>query len=118
MNWRLIVLGILTVMMTTVSFYYITAYTPTFGRQVLKLAPTDNLLVTMCVGFSNLLWQLISGMVSDRIGRRPILIACTVLALLTAYPALSWLVAARACLRSSCGCRCFTPGTTAPWRCG
>jgi hypothetical protein len=71
-NWRLIVLGILTVMMTTVSFYYITAYTPTFGRQVLKLAPGDNLLVTMCVGFSNLVWQLISGTVSDRIGRRPI----------------------------------------------
>jgi len=93
-NWRLIVLGILTVMMTTVSFYYITAYTPTFGRQVLKLAPTDNLLVTMCVGFSNLIWQLISGIVSDRIGRRPILIVCTVLALLTAYPALSWLAAA------------------------
>jgi MFS family permease len=93
-NWRLIILGILTVMMTTVSFYYITAYTPTFGRQVLKLAPTDNLLVTMCVGFSNLIWQLISGMLSDRIGRRPILVACTVLALLTAYPALSWLVAA------------------------
>jgi MFS family permease len=33
-------------------------------------------------------------MVSDRIGRRPILIAATVLAILTAYPALSWLAAA------------------------
>ncbi len=93
-NWRLIILGIMTVMMTTVSFYYITAYTPTFGRQVLKLAAADNLLVTMCVGFSNLLWQLVSGSLSDRIGRRPILIVCTVLAILTAYPALSWLVAA------------------------
>jgi len=92
-NWRLIVLGVLTVMMTTVSFYYITAYTPTFGRQVLKLAPSENLFVTLCVGFSNLLWQLVSGILSDRIGRRPILIACTVLALLTAYPALAWLVA-------------------------
>jgi MFS family permease len=92
-NWRLIVLGILTVMMTTVSFYYITAYTPTFGQQVLKLAPSENLFVTLCVGFSNLLWQLVSGILSDRIGRRPILIACTVLALLTAYPALAWLVA-------------------------
>jgi MFS family permease len=92
--WRLVVLGILTVTMTTVSFYFITAYTPTFGRQVLKLAATDNLLVTMFVGFSNLLWQPISGIVSDRIGRRPILITCTVLALVTAYPALSWLVAA------------------------
>jgi MFS family permease len=93
-NWRLVILGIMTVTMTTVSFYYITAYTPTFGRVVLKLAPTDNLFVTMFVGFSNLIWQPISGIVSDRIGRRPILIACTVLALLTAYPALSWLVAA------------------------
>jgi MFS family permease len=93
-NWRLILLGILTVLMTTVSFYYITAYTPTFGRQVLKLAVTDNLLVTMCVGFSNLLWQLVSGSLSDRIGRRPILICCTVLGIATAYPALSWLVAA------------------------
>jgi predicted MFS family arabinose efflux permease len=93
-NWRLVILGIMTVTMTTVSFYFITAYTPTFGRVVLKLAPTDNLFVTMFVGFSNLIWQPISGIVSDRIGRRPILIACTVLALLTAYPALSWLVAA------------------------
>ena len=92
--WRLLLLGILTVAMTTVSFYFITAYTPTFGRQVLKLAAGDTLLVTMCVGISNLIWQLISGFVSDRIGRRPILIACAVLTLLTAYPALSWLVAA------------------------
>jgi MHS family citrate/tricarballylate:H+ symporter-like MFS transporter len=32
------------------------------------------------------------GAVSDRIGRRPLLIFFTLLALLTAYPALSWLV--------------------------
>jgi MFS family permease len=31
---------------------------------------------------------------SDRIGRPPILIACTLAALLTAYPALRWLVSA------------------------
>ena len=33
------------------------------------------------------------GALSDRIGRRPILITFSVLAILTAYPALSWLVA-------------------------
>jgi MFS family permease len=32
------------------------------------------------------------GALSDRVGRRPLLVACTVLALLTAYPALLWLV--------------------------
>lgn len=34
------------------------------------------------------------GRLSDRIGRKPILIACTVAAILTAYPALRWLGAA------------------------
>jgi MFS family permease len=36
----------------------------------------------------------LSGALSDRIGRRPILFACTIAALGTAYPALLWLVAA------------------------
>jgi MFS family permease len=80
------------VTMTTVSFYFITAYTPTFGQQVLKLASVDSLVVTMCVGLSNLIWLIVVGALSDRIGRRPILITFTALALLTAYPALSWLV--------------------------
>ena len=33
-NWRTVVLGMLLVTMTTVSFYMITAYTPTFGNAV------------------------------------------------------------------------------------
>jgi MFS family permease len=34
------------------------------------------------------------GALSDRVGRTPILVACTFLAIATAYPALSWLVSA------------------------
>jgi MFS transporter, MHS family, citrate/tricarballylate:H+ symporter len=93
-NWGLVMTGLLMVTMTTVSFYFITAYTPTFGQQVLKLASVDSLIVTLCVGLSNLVWLIVAGALSDRIGRRPILIAFTVLALMTAYPALSWLVSA------------------------
>ena len=84
----------LLVTMTTVSFYFITAYTPTFGRTVLRLSDADSLLVTLCIGISNLFWLPVAGAVSDRIGRRPLLYACTALALLTAYPALWWLVQA------------------------
>src|SRR5712664_4262417 len=36
-NWRIVVIGILMVTMTTVSFYMITAFTPTFGNSVLHL---------------------------------------------------------------------------------
>ena len=82
------------VTMTTVSFYLITAYTPTFGKSVLKLTEADALTVTICVGLSNFIWLPIWGAISDRIGRKPILIGFTVLAILTAYPALRWLVAA------------------------
>jgi len=93
-NWRLVVLGTLMSTMTTVCFYLVTAYTPTFGANALHLAATGTLIVTLCVGVCNFIVLPLSGALSDRIGRRPILIACTVIALLTAYPALVWLVSA------------------------
>jgi len=91
-NWNVVLGGMAMVVMTTVSFYLITVYTPSFGKNVLKLTETDSLLVTVAVGLSNFMWLPLSGALSDRIGRRPILISFTVLALLTAYPALVWLV--------------------------
>jgi MHS family citrate/tricarballylate:H+ symporter-like MFS transporter len=93
-NWPVVIIGMLMVTMTTVSFYFITAYTPTFGREVLKLSNIDALVVTLCVGISNLFWLPVMGAVSDRIGRRPVLLVFTILMFLTAYPALSWLVSA------------------------
>jgi MFS family permease len=91
-NWGIVVVGASMVTMTTVSFYMITAYTPTFGSSVLRLASSDSLVVTLCVGTSNLFWLPIMGALSDRIGRRPLLFGCTLLMLFTAYPAMLWLV--------------------------
>ena len=68
-NWRLVVLGTMLVTMTTVSFYMITAYTPTFGNKVLHLADSQTLLVTLCVGISNFIWLPLMGALSDRVGR-------------------------------------------------
>ncbi len=91
-NWGIVVIGIMMVTMTTVSFYMITAYTPTFGNSVLHLANLDSLIVTLCVGASNLFWLPVMGALSDRIGRRPLLFVFTILMLVTAYPAMVWLV--------------------------
>jgi MFS family permease len=91
-NWGIVVIGMMMVTMTTVSFYMITAYTPTFGNSVLHLSNMDSLLVTLFVGASNLFWLPIMGSLSDRIGRRPLLLVCTILMLATAYPAMLWLV--------------------------
>lgn len=93
-NWRLVLLGMMMATMTTVTFYMVTAYTPTFGGSVLHLAASSSMIVTLCVGACNLVVLPLSGALSDRIGRRPVLVTCTVAALLTSYPALSWLVGA------------------------
>ena len=103
-NWRIVLIGMLLVTMTTVSFYFITAYTPTFGREVLKLSNIDALVVTLCVGISNLFWLPVMGAVSDRVGRRPVLLTFTILMFVTAYPALAWLVAV-ALVRAAAGGR-------------
>ena len=93
-NWGLILIGTMLVMMTTVSFYLITAYTPTYGNAVLHLSARDSLTVSFCVGISNFVLLPVMGALSDRIGRRPLLVGCTVIALLTGYPALLWLSSA------------------------
>src|ERR1700720_692880 len=93
-NWGIVLIGVMMVTMTTVSFYMITAYTPTFGSSVLHLASNDSLVVTLCVGASNLFWLPVMGALSDRIGRRPLLVVCTTLMLVTAYPVMLWLVGA------------------------
>src|ERR1700721_3085745 len=91
-HWRIVITGVAMVLMTTVSFYTITAYTPTVGKNILKLSQSDALLVTLCVGVSNLIWLPLMGSLSDRIGRRPLLLFFAAIAILTAYPAMTWLV--------------------------
>jgi MHS family citrate/tricarballylate:H+ symporter-like MFS transporter len=93
-NWQVVVAGTLMVAMTTTAFYLITVYTPTFGKNVLHLTSRDALIVTFCVGISNFVWLPIGGAWSDRIGRKPILIATTVLTILLSYPMMSWLASA------------------------
>jgi len=92
-NWQIVTVGAMLVVMTTVAFYLITVYTPTFGKSVLKLSTEESLLVTLCVGVSNFIWLPVMGALSDRIGRWPVMAVFSALAAVTAYPALSWLIA-------------------------
>ncbi len=93
-NWKIILLGMMLAAMTTVTFYFVTVYTPTFGKSVLKLSTQDSLLVTLMVAVTNFIWNPVGGAVSDRIGRKPVLLTIAGLSFLTAYPALLWLTAA------------------------
>ena len=93
-NWGTVLAGMLMVAMTTSAFYLITVYAPTFGKTVLNLSTTDALLVTLLVGVSNFIWLPIGGALSDRYGRKPMLLTMTLLTIATAYPALSFLATA------------------------
>jgi len=92
-NWKIIALGMMLAAMTTVTFYFVTVYTPAFGKE-LNLSAQDSLLVTLMVAVTNFIWNPVGGALSDRIGRRPVLLAIAGLSFVTAYPALLWLTAA------------------------
>ncbi len=92
-NWSLVIRGMMMVVTTTVFFYMITAYTPTFGAKVLNLTAQDSFTVTLCVGLLNFIMVPIMGAVSDNIGRLPMLIGVSTIGLLTGYPLMHWLVA-------------------------
>lgn len=91
-NWWVILLGTMMATMTTVFFYAITAYTPTYGASVLKLSPVAAMGVTLCVGLTNFIMLPTMGALSDRIGRTPLLVGFALLAAVSSYPALRWLV--------------------------
>src|ERR1700692_2398855 len=64
-NLPTVALGMLMVVLTTVSFYFITVYTPDFGKS-LNLSPSDALLVTLLVALANFCWLPIGGAGSHR----------------------------------------------------
>jgi MFS transporter, MHS family, citrate/tricarballylate:H+ symporter len=92
-NWRIVILGMMIAILTSTTFYFITVYAPGFGKQ-LNLSPTGTLLITLLVAVTNFIWNPVGGAVSDRIGRKTVLVTIASLSLVTAYPALSWLAAA------------------------
>lgn len=93
-HWQLGGIAVSTAVMSTVSFYVLTAYTPAFGTRILHMGRLDSLFVTLCVGVLNCLLVPFFGALSDRIGRKALLKGATLLAVCWAYPLMHWLVAA------------------------
>ncbi len=91
-SWKIVLIGMMLSTMTTVCFYLITAYTPTYGIEVLHLTSRASLMVTMWVALSNFIWLPVGGAISDKAGRRPMLILFSVVTIVTSYPAMLWLV--------------------------
>lgn len=90
-NIRFLFICSLMVMLTTVAFYMITVYTPTFASKELHFTDSQAFILTLIIALSNFLLLPIMGMLSDKIGRIPQLLIFSILFIFTAYPVMSWI---------------------------
>jgi MFS transporter, MHS family, proline/betaine transporter len=74
----------------TISFYVILLYMPTFARTQLHL-PLDQAFVAQSISLACMIVLTpLSGALSDRIGRKPIIIAALTLYFVLVYPLFNW----------------------------
>jgi MHS family proline/betaine transporter-like MFS transporter len=77
----------------TICFYVILIYIPTFARTQLHI-PLDQAFLAQSISLAcEVVLIPIFGALSDRVGRKPIMIAALVLYLLVTYPLFSWVSA-------------------------
>jgi MFS transporter, MHS family, proline/betaine transporter len=75
----------------TISFYVILLYMPTFARVQLHL-PLDQAFLAQAISLACMIVVTpLSGALSDRIGRKPLMIAALSLYFVLVYPLFSWL---------------------------
>jgi MFS transporter, MHS family, citrate/tricarballylate:H+ symporter len=83
---RLLVLGLLLLMATTVGGYGL-SYMTTYAQDSLRLAAGVAFGATIMNGLGNLIGDVLSGLCSDRIGRKPVMLFSILLLLLLVLPA-------------------------------
>lgn len=90
-NTRLITIASFALMSPSVTVYVV-LYMTTYAIATLKMPPAIAMAATVVSGLVTLLASLFGGWLSDRVGRKPVMIIPRVLLLLLAYPAFLLLV--------------------------
>lgn len=89
--WKLVFISIWVIAGTTVG-NYVAIYMNTYAINTLKLSPAIAMSATICYGFSTLVCALFGGWLSDKYGRKPVIIWPRILLLLISYPLFKYLV--------------------------
>jgi metabolite-proton symporter len=76
----------------TVCFYILLNYMPTYTRTYMKISPSAALWANTIGLLALLLFIPIFGKLSDRIGRKPLLLACCIAYIILPYPIFSFLL--------------------------
>ena len=93
-NARIILLGLVVVASGTIGTYVFN-YLTTFAQGTLKLSPFVAFTASVCQSVASLVAVLFGGWLSDRIGRRPVMIYPRVVFLVLLLPIYYWVVQAR-----------------------
>ena len=81
-----------TIVPGTIGFYVLLIYMPTFASTQLHL-PLDQAFLVQSISLASMIAMIpVLGALSDRIGRKPIIIGALALLLAFAYPLLNWIV--------------------------
>jgi MFS family permease len=91
---RSLLVAILVNMSTTVSFF-LCLYMTTFSLTTLKMPAAQAMAATLVSGAALSVGAVSSGLLSDRFGRKPIMVVPRILAMIAVYPALMLLVELR-----------------------
>ena len=89
---RLIVIGLLSVLGSTVSAYITGKYMTTYALHTLHMPPDTAMLASVVSGIMTVVGAVVGGWLSDRFGQRFLMIGPRVLFLLIAYPAFSLII--------------------------
>lgn len=76
----------------TVCFYVLLAYMPTYTQKYVKISASAALWANTIGLLALVVFIPIMGAVSDRIGRKPLLLACCIAYIVVPYPAFHYLV--------------------------
>jgi MFS family permease len=90
-HWRTIVLGFVILGSTTIGFYTV-AYLTTYAQRFLHMKADVSFAATLVFGVSNMIFSALAGILSDRFGRKPLMVIPRALFLIAIYPAF-WLIA-------------------------
>ena len=93
-HWRIMLLGLIILAYGTIGTY-VSVYMTTFAQDTLHMSSGPAFAVAVVSNLATLVGGLYGGWLSDRIGRRPVMIWPNLVKLLITYPAFLWLIKVR-----------------------
>ena len=91
---KLLILGLMMIMSFTTSTYVL-LYMTTFASETLHMSPGSSFGASIANGVSGVVFTLLGGALSDRCGRKPVMITARILFLLATFPVFVLIVSRR-----------------------